>query len=49
MGVDLEKLTDKEVIKLIQDNPRIMLRPVLKKGEKAITGFKESTYEEFIR
>ena len=48
MDVDLEKLTDEEVVKLIQENPRIMLRPVLKKGKKAITGYKESTYEEFI-
>ena len=48
MDVDLEKLTDEEVVKLIQENSRIMLRPVLKKGKKAITGYKESTYEEFI-
>lgn len=48
MDIDLERLTDEEVVKLIQENPRIMLRPVLKKGKKAITGFKESAYGEFI-
>lgn len=48
MAIDLEKLNDEEVIKLIRDNPRIMLRPVLKKGNKAITGFKETAYGEFM-
>ena len=46
---DLDSFTEKDFVRLIQENPSIMLRPILTDGKAAVIGFKEPDYEAFIR
>jgi len=46
---DLAALDDSGVIKLIQENPSIMIRPVLMDDNGLVIGFSEDKYGEFIR
>jgi arsenate reductase-like glutaredoxin family protein len=44
----LSSLNDEETIVLIQENPSMMVRPVLMKDNRIITGFKEAEYQAFL-
>lgn len=46
---DLSVMSDGEIIKLIQDNPLLMIRPLLTNGITLVTGFKEDEYLEVIQ
>ena len=41
--------TKKEVVDLLRENPDMIRRPLLAKGEKAILGFDEADYATFLR
>jgi Spx/MgsR family transcriptional regulator len=41
--------TKKEVVDLLRDNPDLIRRPLLARGEKAILGFDEAAYATFLR
>lgn len=45
---DLKSLSEQDVILLIQDNPSIMVRPILTDGHNLIIGFKETDYQAFL-
>lgn len=42
---DLTIMNDDEIMKLIQDNPSIMVRPLIINGSNLIKGFKEEDYQ----
>lgn len=48
MGISAQELDDSQALALIQENPRVMVRPVLVNKNKGITGFKEEQYQSFI-
>lgn len=48
LAVTLTDLDDKGIIKLIEDNPRIIVRPILTGDNSIIFGFKEQEYLDFI-
>ncbi len=39
MNLDLSEISDKEAAKLINENPKIMIRPLLSDGKKVSIGF----------
>lgn len=41
--------TKKEVVDLLRENPDLIRRPLLARGEKAILGFDEAAYATFLR
>jgi len=41
-------LTDEEIIKLLQENPSMMIRPLLTNGIKLVKGFKEDEYQALL-
>lgn len=41
--------TKKEVVDLLRENPDMIRRPLLARGEKAILGFDEADYATFLR
>ncbi|NMA15131.1 MAG: transcriptional regulator [Clostridia bacterium] len=45
---DLNNMSDEEVVKLIQENPSIMVRPILTDGHQIVVGFKEAAYQIFM-
>jgi arsenate reductase-like glutaredoxin family protein len=45
---DLNNMSDEEVVKLIQENPSIMVRPILTDGHQLVVGFKEAEYQIFM-
>ena len=47
MGLSLAGLGEEEIIRLIGENPRILIRPLLTDGQKVLQGFNEKDYEEF--
>ncbi|NPV92761.1 MAG: hypothetical protein HPY50_18500 [Firmicutes bacterium] len=46
---DLPNLDEQQVIGLIRDNPKIMVRPVLSDGRTALIGFKEDGYRLMLK
>ena len=46
---DLKNMDEKSIANLINENPRILLRPILTDGETLVLGFKENQYKELIR
>ncbi len=44
LGLDLEKLSDGEAARLINEHPKIMRRPLLSDGKKLAAGFKAEDY-----
>lgn len=48
LGVPVQELDDNQALALIQENPRVMVRPVLVNKSKAITGFNEEQYQSFV-
>ena len=47
MAVDLTELNDSSIIQLIENNPRIIIRPILSDGKHMLFGFKEQDYLDF--
>ena len=45
MDIDLEAIDEKSVVDLIQENPRILIRPLLTDGNILLSGFKEADYQ----
>ncbi|WP_420825501.1 arsenate reductase family protein [Thermanaerosceptrum fracticalcis] len=41
-------MQEEKIIGLIQENPSIMVRPILTDGQHLITGFKETVYQTFL-
>ncbi len=48
LGISARDLDDNQALALIQENPRVMVRPVLVNKNKGIAGFKEEQYQSFI-
>jgi regulatory protein spx len=48
MNVDLSSLTEEKALSLIQENPRIMFRPVLLDGKSAVVGFDPAQMERLL-
>jgi arsenate reductase-like glutaredoxin family protein len=44
---NLTQMLDKDIAQLIQDNPLIMVRPILTDDEQVVMGFKEDEYHKF--
>jgi arsenate reductase-like glutaredoxin family protein len=45
MGIDVDALGDSEMKTLMLDEPRLLRRPVLKVGRKALIGFDAKEWE----
>lgn len=45
---DLDAMTERQIFKLISNNPRILIRPILSDGKKLLLGFKEDEYRAYI-
>jgi len=45
---DLAAMGEEDIVRLIQDNPSIMVRPILTDGASLITGFREAEYRAFL-
>ena len=45
-GLDVDKLTKKQAIDLMLEEPNLMRRPLLLAGRKAVFGFDADKYEE---
>ena len=48
LAVNLTELDDRDVVPLIEDNPRIIIRPIISDGKRILFGFKEQDYLDFI-
>jgi arsenate reductase-like glutaredoxin family protein len=48
MELDLSKLDEPDAIKALQENPKIMYRPILTDGERIVVGFKEDEFKNFF-
>lgn len=48
MPADIDKMNNEEVAKIINENPRILLRPILTDGVSLVSGFKEENYQQFV-
>jgi arsenate reductase-like glutaredoxin family protein len=44
MAVDLTELDESGIIRLMGDNPRIIIRPLLSDGQQILQGFNEQDY-----
>ena len=47
MAVDLTELDDNGIIRLMGENPRIIIRPLLSDGQQILKGFNEQDYINF--
>lgn len=47
MAIDLTELDDNGIVRLMGENPRIIIRPLLSDGQKVLQGFNEQDYVEF--
>lgn len=47
MGLSPADLGEEEVIRLVGENPRILIRPLLTDGHRVLLRFKEEDYAEF--
>lgn len=47
--LELAKISNQEAARLIQENPRIMRRPLLTDGEKLVMGFKPEDYASLAK
>ena len=45
---DISSLTESEAAKLMEENPKIMIRPLLSDGVKLVIGFKPEEMEKII-
>lgn len=45
---DINMMTDREIIKLLQENPSMMIRPLLTNGINLVKGFKEDEYQALL-
>lgn len=45
---DLSSLLPEELAALVQENPRILIRPLLSDGSILLTGFKEEKYQQLL-
>jgi|LSQX01.2.fsa_nt_gb arsenate reductase-like glutaredoxin family protein len=48
MNVSLSELNNDDVIRLMQQNPRIIIRPLLTNGQQVLLRFSERDYHQFI-
>ncbi len=48
LAVSLTELDDNGIIQLIENNPRIIIRPIISGGKRLLFGFKEQDYLDFI-
>lgn len=48
LGLKADELEDAQAVALIQENPRIMVRPVLVKGNQGVSGFKEESFRGLL-
>ncbi len=46
MDINLDDKTEEEATQLMQDNPRIIARPLLTNGQQALLWFSEEGYQE---
>ena len=47
MAVDLTELGESDIIRLMGENPRIIIRPLLSDGQQLLQGFNEQDYINF--
>ncbi len=47
MAVDLTELGESDIIRLMEDNPRIIIRPLLSDGQQVLQKFNEQDYTNF--
>jgi arsenate reductase-like glutaredoxin family protein len=48
MNVSLSDLGNDDVIELMQQNPRIIVRPLLTDGRQILMRFDQQQYQEFV-
>ena len=49
MDIDLGAIDEKNLVDLIQANPRILIRPLLTDGKELLLGFKEGDYRDLFQ
>ncbi len=47
MELDLNTIDEASAIRLLQENPKIMYRPILTGGDRITVGFKEEEFRKF--
>lgn len=48
-GLDLDNDLQEQIILALEAEPRLLKRPLLYDGSRALAGFKEADYQEFFR
>lgn len=48
LGIDRDAVDDHEAARLISENPRIMIRPLLGDGRRVVAGFDQEKMAELI-
>lgn len=48
LGVTLSELSQEDLLRMMADNPRVMIRPMLSDGQRVLLGFHETKYAEFV-
>lgn len=48
LAMDLAELSEEIVAKVIEENPKIMYRPIFSDGDQLVLGFKESEFEAML-
>ncbi len=48
MGVDPENIGEEEAVKVAGENPRVLIRPIITRGEKIVLGFKTPELEAIL-
>ncbi len=49
LAVSLTELDDNGIVQLIEDNPRIIIRPIISDRKRLFFGFKEQDYLDFTK
>lgn len=48
LGLELDRLNEKDAVELINGNPKIMRRPLLTDGESLAAGFSEESFSMLV-
>lgn len=48
LGLDLDSLTDEQMLTMMLDEPRLIRRPILVVGDRVIVGHDEAAYRQAL-
>lgn len=47
LALDVATINEDDAIKVLQNNPKVMYRPILTDGHRIVVGFKEEEFRKF--